>query len=708
MTDILSRMDISIEQDVVAARQRARLLAELLGFDRNEQTRLSTAVSEIARNAFLYAGGGTVEYRLEKPAESWMLMVEIRDHGPGIKDVQGILEGRYTSKTGLGTGILGSRRLMDFFQIDSAPSRGTRVILGKRLPQMLNVDANLIKRISATLAAAAAQSPLEELRRQNQDLMRTLDELQRRQQEVEDSYRGVTALHAELEEKMQQLRDVNQLKTKFLSHVSHEFRTPINAVLALSQLLLDRTDGDLTPEQEKQVRYIHRAAEELTELVNDLLDLARIESGRIELRPRECTVEELFSGLRGMLRPLLGDKPVELIFELPAAMPTMILDPGKVTQILRNLISNAIKFTPQGEIRVSARIDRQNERVIFAVSDTGIGIAPEDQERIFLEYVQVEAAQKGAPRGTGLGLPICRKLAQLMGGSIEVQSELGKGSVFRVTLPLRLIVDATAAEAKKTEKKKPILIIEDDRAAQDAYARFFDESEFEIIQAYTLEEGRLCLQTRIPAAIILDILLPGSGEEDAWALLTEIKSKAATRRIPIIVVSVLEDADKGLQFGADDYCVKPVDPQWLNAKLRELAARRPVKKILIIDDEETARYLLKGHLAGGNFTVFEAENGGQGLSLAQSELPDVIFLDLLMPGMTGFEVLERLKGDAATASIPVIINTSKALDPEEREVLRQKTLAILNKSSVSRQAAISAVKEALKKIYYPMENHENG
>lgn len=707
MTDILSRTEISIEQDVVAARQRARLLAELLGFDRNEQTRISTAVSEIARNAFLYAKGGTVEFRLEKPTGSWMLMIEISDHGPGIKDVPSILEGHFTSQTGMGAGILGSRRLMDFFQLDSFPGRGTCVTMGKKLPSTTLVDVNLLKRIGATLTAAAAQSPLEELRRQNQDLMRTLEELQRRQQELEDSYRGVAALHAELEEKMQQLRDVNQLKTKFLSHVSHEFRTPINAVLALSQLLLDRTDGDLTPEQEKQVRFIHRAAEELTELINDLLDLARIESGRIEVRPREYTVEELFSGLRGMLRPLLGDKPLELIFELPAAMPKMVLDPGKVTQILRNLISNAIKFTPQGEIRVSARADKQNGTVTFSVSDTGIGIAPEDQERIFLEYVQVEAAQKNAPRGTGLGLPICRKLAQLMGGTIEVQSELGKGSVFRVTLPLQISAAADDAAVEKERSKKLILIIEDDPAVQELYARFLKDSEFEPLAARSLEEGRLFLQTHKPAAIILDILLPGKGEEDAWTLLAEIKSKAATRQIPVIIASVLEDADKGLKFGADDYCVKPVDPQWLHAKLRELAARRTVKKMLIIDDEETARYLLKGLLVGSNLIILEAENGEQGLSLARSEHPDVIFLDLLMPGMTGFEVLEKLKADSATAEIPVIINTSKVLDPEEKEELRRKTLAILNKSNISRQAAISAVKEALEKLRYTMENREN-
>ncbi|MDZ7317013.1 MAG: ATP-binding protein, partial [candidate division KSB1 bacterium] len=635
------------------------------------------------------------------------LMIGVRDRGPGIKDVSSILEGRFTSQTGMGAGIRGSRRLMDIFQLESNPGQGTRVTMGKKLPQTMVVDVNLLKRISTTLMAAAAQSPLEELRRQNQDLMRTLEELQRRQQELEDSYRGVTALHAELEEKMQQLRDINQLKTKFLSHVSHEFRTPINAILALSQLLLDRTDGDLTPEQEKQVRFIHRAAEELTELINDLLDLARIESGRIELRPRECTVEELFSGLRGMLRPLLGDKPLELIFELPAAMPKIVLDPSKVTQILRNLISNAIKFTPQGEIRVSARADKQNGTVTFSVSDTGIGIAPEDQERIFLEYVQVEAAQKNAPRGTGLGLPICRKLTQLMGGTIEVQSELGKGSVFRVTLPLQLSTAADETAAKEQSSKKPILIIEDDPAVQELYARFLKDSEFEPLAARSLEEGRHFLQTCKPVAIILDILLPGSEEEDAWSLLTEIKSKAATRQIPVIIASVLEDADKGLKFGADDYCIKPVDPQWLNAKLRELAARRTVKKILIIDDEETARYLLKGLLVGSEFVILEAENGEKGLSLARSEHPDVIFLDLLMPGMTGFEVLEKLKADSSTTEIPVIINTSKALDPEEKEELRRKTLAILSKSNISRQAAVAAVREALEKLRYTMENGEN-
>jgi signal transduction histidine kinase len=260
------------------------------------------------------------------------------------------------------------------------------------------------------------------------------EELQRLRQELDETNRGVVALYAELDARAEHLQHADEAKSRFLSNMSHEFRVPINAIRSLTRLLLDQVDGTLTDEQEKQIAFIQKAVEELAELVNDLLDLAKIESGKVTISPTEFEVAELFGTLRRMLRPLLHDA-VTLVFDIPVPLPPLMTDEEKVTQILRNLISNALKYTNQGEIRVSASLTPEARAVIFTVTDTGIGIASDDQTRIFEDFVQVDHALQRRVKGTGLGLPLCKKLAELLGGSIAVQSELGVGSSFTAVIP---------------------------------------------------------------------------------------------------------------------------------------------------------------------------------------------------------------------------------------------------------------------------------
>jgi len=437
-------VELRYEHDVVLARQRARTIAGLLGFDLNDQTRIGTAVSEIARNAFRYAGGGRVEYLVEGTGRPQSFLVRLSDRGPGIEDVPAILDGRFRSRTGMGLGIAGARRLMDDFRVTSQPGEGTTVLLGKKIP----VDAPvatpaLAGRIAAELASRSPGDPFEEIQQQNQELLHAMDELQRRQEELsslnrelEDTNRGMVALYGELADNASQLTRANQAKTAFLANMSHEFRTPLNSVLSLARLLLDRVDGDLTTEQELQLELIRRSAEDLSTMVNDLLDLARIEAGRVEVHPVECTVESTLSALRGMFRPMLVHPAVNLVIEEPAGVPPLRTDEGKLSQILRNLISNALKFTERGEVRVSARLGEDGHCVVFSVSDTGIGIAPEHHERIFEEYAQVDGPLQRKVKGTGLGLPLSRKLAELLGGRLTVESVPGQGSTFTAVVPL--------------------------------------------------------------------------------------------------------------------------------------------------------------------------------------------------------------------------------------------------------------------------------
>jgi signal transduction histidine kinase len=429
------------EGDVVAARQRARDVAARLGFERQDQTRIATAVSEIARNAYRYAGGGTVEFAVDTRGRRPALEVRVADQGQGIADLDAVLDGRYRSQTGMGMGIAGTRRLMDRFELTSVPGEGTTVVFAHELPPTAPLPAESIPVIAAELARTRPDAPAAEVQRQNQELLRTLDELRTREtellrlnQELEDTNRGVVALYAELDDNVEQLRRSAALRAQFVSYMSHEFRTPLDSIIALTGILLARIDGELEDEQEKQVTLVQRSARDLLNLVDDMLDTMRFEAGQVTLRLGTFDVADLFTALRATLRPLRTITAVGLHFEDPENVPPLHTDEGKLSQVLRNLVANALKFTERGHIRVTTRGDG-NGWVTFAVADTGVGITPVDQERIFQDFTQVDGAVQRRVRGSGLGLPLSRKLTELLGGTLTTESEPGVGSVFTVRIP---------------------------------------------------------------------------------------------------------------------------------------------------------------------------------------------------------------------------------------------------------------------------------
>lgn len=683
-------VSIRSEHDTVAARQRARHIARLLGFDPQDQTRISTAVSEIARNTFNYAGGGQVEYLLEGTVAPQLLLIKVTDSGPGIRDLNTILEGTYHSQTGMGLGITGARRLMDQFQIESAPGRGTTVwlkkLLPKRAPLVLPPD---VSRIASALAREAPQDPFQELQHQNQELLRALEEIRTRQadlirlnRELEDTNRGVVALYAELDEKADHLRRADELKSKFLSNMSHEFRSPLNSILALSGLLLDRVDGDLSSEQVQQVEFVRRAAQDLLELVNDLLDLAKVEAGKIEAKPLEFTPADLFAALRGMLRPLLLNQSVSLVFDDVSHIPQIFSDEGKVSQILRNFISNALKFTESGEVRVSAALEGESD-VLFSVSDTGIGIASENLDLIFQDFAQVDSPIQRRVKGTGLGLPLSRKLATLLNGEVRVQSKLGSGSSFMLRLPLRY-QDAATQAAPQPEwipqsDLLPVLIVEDNPAMRMMYASFLAGSVFQPVHASTTREADQLLDQVRPVAVVLDIVLRS---EDTWTFLARLADDPRVQGVPILVASSIDDQAKAYHLGARDYLVKPVERVDFIKRLRALTDQPPFNRVLIIDDNESDRYLWKRKLSEASFLISEAYNGYDGFQKACIEKPELIILDINMPGMSGFEVLEQLKATASTKDIPVVICTSRILTSTERNQLTGTAASIISKEGL--------------------------
>lgn len=513
MRDALITVDLRNERDVVLARQRARHVARLVGFEQQDQVRIGTAVSEIARNAVMYAAGGTVRIAIEGHAGSQGLAVEVSDRGPGIADLDAVMHGRYRSTTGMGLGLAGARRLMDRLDVDTRPGVGTRVVLTKLLPAGApEVDGRVRAAVVSELARTVAADPYEELAAQNRELMRSLAELKERNEELarlnlelEDTNRGVVALYGELDEKAESLRRASEAKSAFLSTLTHELRTPINSIRSLSRMLIDEADGPLNPEQQRQAGYVLKAADTLSEFVDDLLDLAKIEAGKVDLRWTDVSIPNLWSALRGMMRPLVPRDVQFVLIEAPGLV--VFTDEAKLAQIMRNLLSNAFKFTERGTVTVRAGIE--NDALVIRVSDTGIGIHPEDHALIFQEFTQIDSPLQRRHKGTGLGLPLTARLARLLGGSVEVESAPGQGSMFTVTLPYR----APRGEHCADGPLRQVLIVDDEEAVRYEL-RHALEPRYEVIEAIDGLDGLAKATAQEPDAIVLDLAMPRmSGQE---------------------------------------------------------------------------------------------------------------------------------------------------------------------------------------------------
>ncbi len=534
---------------------------------------------------------------------------------------------------------------------------------------------------------------------QKRELERRHRELERMTAELHDSNRGLVTLHAEVAGHAEELRREAEIKARVVANVSHEFRTPLHSVLGLGQLLLDETDGPLNSEQRKQVQFMRSASEELLQLVNDVLDLTRAEAGRAALRIEPFTLGDLVASLRGMLRPLVPkDSPVELAWDEPDRDLVLETDRGKLAQVLRNLVANALKFTPRGEVRV--RAERDPAGVRFTVKDTGIGIPAGQLDSIFEEFTQVESPVQAQVQGSGLGLPLARRLAELLGGEIGVESTPGAGSTFTVVVPCNHPEVAALAVVEVRARESgigpaSILVVEDDRKSIFIYDKYLSLAGFHVIPARSIEAARAVLAEGRPAAIVLDIVLEN---ETSWSFLADIKKDPRTCDIPVLVVTLTNREQKARALGADEFWLKPIDRDQLLRRLKSLARPNRCTRVLIVDDDDTARYLMHRHLQAAPFEVTEAATGPEAIEAARSWLPHVIFLDFLLADMTAFDVLDELKADPRTRSIPVIIVTSHVLEAADRQRLLEMTEAVITKEHLSRELAINRIRDALAKV----------
>jgi signal transduction histidine kinase/DNA-binding response OmpR family regulator/HAMP domain-containing protein len=507
-------------------------------------------------------------------------------------------------------------------------------------------------------------------------------------------------LFSEIEEKSRALEAASHHKSQFLANMSHELRTPLNAIIGFTRLVMRRAGDTLPPKQQENLEKILASSEHLLSLINAVLDLSKIEAGRMELRPAECPLAPLLDLCLATVEPMLKTGRVRLIKDVEGPL-TLFTDREKLKQILINLLSNAVKFTETGSITLRGR--RLGEQVELAVADTGIGIPGAALELIFEEFRQVgDGGGRGARGGTGLGLSISRRLARMLGGDITVASEEDKGSTFTVIIPMRLApsapelppIPAAGAPATGEVPLRPrdtlVLAIDDDPNVIYLLKENLADAGYRVIGAASGEEGLQKARELRPRAITLDIVMPGT---DGWQVLHALKTDPVTRDIPVILVSIVDQKDLGFRLGATDYVIKPFDREALIGALARVAPR--CRRILVVDDDSNVADLVRQWLEGERCAIDWAGDGVAGLERIVQSRPDVILLDLIMPRMDGLAFLDALQADAAHSDIPVIVLTAKSLTDADRQALQERVLGLIEKHGLDQEALIRQIRRGL-------------
>ncbi len=507
-------------------------------------------------------------------------------------------------------------------------------------------------------------------------------------------------LFQEVEEKNRQLQVASQHKSEFLASMSHELRTPLNAIIGFSEVLLEQMFGDLNAKQGEYLQDILSSGRLLLDLINDILDLSKVEAGRMELERGHVFLPEALESSLTVVRERASRHRITLGLDIDPEIGIIEADERKIKQILFNLLSNAVKFTPDGG-RVDVTTRLVDGEVHVAVRDTGIGITPEDQEHIFESFQRARHTPAHKQEGTGLGLTLSKRFVEMHGGCIWLESQVGIGSTFTFTLPVQrtsVVEEVIAPEARAAESPRAegggatVLLVEDDPYSVELLTLYLNGAGFTVAVAQDGEQGLALAHRLCPAAIILDILLPGV---DGWEFLHRAKSDPSISHIPVIIISMLDEPGKGFAMGAADYLVKPVSRDKLLTALQRRTRVETVPqegdKILAIDDDPMAIELIEAVLTPEGYTVLKATGGEEGVVMARQERPAVVILDLLMPEVDGFTVVERLRADPATADIPIVILTSKSMTREEKERLKGQISYLARKAEFNRAAFVELV-----------------
>jgi hypothetical protein len=534
--------------------------------------------------------------------------------------------------------------------------------------------------------------------------------------QVSEERRALALANEELELRNREIERANRLKSEFLASMSHELRTPLHSIIGFSELLAEDGEGRLGDKQKRQLGHILKGARHLLSLINDVLDLSKIEAGKLELHPESFAAEAALAEVLSTVAPMAMAKRIRID---SAIDPSLVVwaDRLRFKQILYNLLSNAVKFTPEsGRVCISSA--RQEKSIEICVSDTGVGIPPEELNAIFDEFHQASATTKGVKEGTGLGLAITRRLVEKHGGDIWVESEVGTGSRFTFGLPLdaheRKTSETSGAPRSAVRRKPQILIVDDELPARELLSSYLEAEGYGTITARSGEEAVRKAREFRPAAITLDVLMPG---KSGWETLHQLKSNPLTASIPVIIVSVVDETKAGFALGAAEYLIKPVSKKALIEAIRRHVRSRleGSRRILVIDDETETLQLVSEVLKSAEYLPLLAASGREALDILSRTSVDAILLDLLMPEMDGFEVLHRIKADPGLREIPVFILTAKDLDENEMVALRTHVDALYFKGTPWRQELLAHLQKAvgamaaipLKKILVADDNLES-
>ncbi|BAL26694.1 response regulator [Azoarcus sp. KH32C] len=534
---------------------------------------------------------------------------------------------------------------------------------------------------------------------------------------------ALEVVNAALEETNQQLQEASKRKSEFLANMSHELRTPLNAIIGFSEVLKDGLMGEMPPRQREFVADIFNSGRHLLSLINDILDLSKVEAGKMELDLERVEVGTLLTDSLSVVKEKAAAHVVMLRNEVPEGLPPICIDARKVKQILYNLLSNAVKFTPeQGRVTLRARrvgraeienwtTDRPlhvrlplppdgfADFLEVTVEDSGIGIKAEDAPRLFQPFSQLDSSLARRFEGTGLGLALVVKLALLHGGTVAVTSRPGEGSGFTVWLPWRVpegVGEVSPASATPRKGRRLALVLEDNDEAAALLRVQLEAEDLDVLRVGSAEAALELIETERPVVIVLDILLPGA---DGWEFIERIKQEGSPwAETPVVICSILDDFRRGFSLGAAQVLQKPVSREDLGAALASLglhASAGSPASVLIVDDDIRAVDLMAAYLAEPGYTVSRAYSGEEGVTAARRERPDLLVLDLMMPGMSGFEVVEALKRDPATEAIPIIVVTAKQLAAADRAALNGRVTAIVEKAVFEQHQFAAEVRRAL-------------